>query len=180
LFHTSYLHWCFKIPLAYTQPVLLRIPHSIITIALLFFLPAINYIILVQFYIFYKEPSIISGPDAVICSKINFGPMGHHNPQSCPLPHIYTIPSAGETIILDAHCHSLKKTLTSKNTYIDNFHRNVICQIMEEFYINLKTVPCIVWYQPQSWRKQIFLGRKCLGIIYRYGISKLLPSKKYM
>jgi hypothetical protein len=32
----------------------------------------------------YKEPSIISGTDAAIWSKINFVPTGHHHPPSSP------------------------------------------------------------------------------------------------
>jgi hypothetical protein len=37
LFHTSYHHCCFKISLAHTQSVLLRIPHPIIIIAFTLF-----------------------------------------------------------------------------------------------------------------------------------------------
>jgi hypothetical protein len=33
----------------------------------------------------YKEPSISSGTGAAIWSKTNFGPTGHHYPQSSPL-----------------------------------------------------------------------------------------------
>jgi hypothetical protein len=38
--------------------------------------------------------SIISGTAAVILSKINFGPIGHHHPQSSPLLRVCTVPNA--------------------------------------------------------------------------------------
>jgi hypothetical protein len=40
----------------------------------------------------YKEPSIIPWAGAVIWSKINFGPIGHHHSQSSLLPRVCTIP----------------------------------------------------------------------------------------
>jgi hypothetical protein len=42
----------------------------------------------------YKEQSIISGTGAVICSKINFRPTGHHHPWSSLLLRVCTVPSA--------------------------------------------------------------------------------------
>jgi hypothetical protein len=35
-----------------------------------------------------------SGTDAAIWSKTNFGPTGHHHPQSSPFLHVRTIPTA--------------------------------------------------------------------------------------